>query len=161
MPQIAWKPAQYHTLTPYLTLRGAAQAIEFYKKAFGAEELYRMTDPNGAITHAELRIGDSVMMMGEEAPAMGATSPATLGGSTAGLLIYVADCDQAFAHAIKAGATAVQPPETMFWGDRYGQLKDPFGHRWSLATHVKDVTPEEMAKAQEAWMKQNTAPKAG
>jgi PhnB protein len=155
MAETAWKPSQYHTLTPFLTLRGAAQAIEFYKKAFGAEELYRMAGPDGAVMHAELRIGDSVVMMGEEAPEMGATSPSTLGGSTSGLLLYASDCDQAFARAIKAGATSVQAPTDMFWGDRYGTLKDPFGHRWSIATHLKDVSPAEMEKAQEAWMKQN------
>jgi PhnB protein len=161
MAQIAWKPAQYHSLTPYLTLRGAAKAIEFYRKAFGAEELYRMAAPDGTVMHAELRIGDSVVMLGEEAPEMGASSPATLGGSTAGLLIYVERCDEAFQRAIQAGATALQPPVDMFWGDRYGQLKDPFGHRWSIATHVKDLSPEEMAKAQEAWTKENAArPKA-
>ena len=152
---IAWKPAQYHSLTPYLAVRGAPLAIEFYKKAFGAEELFRMAAPDGAVMHAELRIGDSVVMLGEESPEMGAPSPATLGGSPAGLLFYVEHCDQAFARALQAGATAVQPPADMFWGDRYGTVKDPFGHRWSIATHVKEVPPEEMARAQEAWMKEN------
>jgi PhnB protein len=161
MTKVAWKPAQYHTLTPFLTLRGAAQAIEFYKKAFGAEELLRMPGPDGTVMHAELRIGDSVVMMGEEAPEMGATSPATLGGATAGLMLYVQDCDRAFAQAVKAGATSVQEPTDMFWGDRYGQLKDPFGHRWSIATHVKDLTPEQLKRAEAAWMKENAGPKGG
>ncbi len=159
MANVPWKPAQYHTLTPFLSLRGAAPAIEFYKKAFGAEELYRMPGPGGSVMHAELRIGDSVVMMGEEAPEMGAPSPSTLGGSTSGLLIYVSDCDQAFERALKAGATTVQAPQDMFWGDRYGTLKDPFGHRWSIGTHVKDVSPDEMAKAQAAWVKQNAPAK--
>lgn len=158
MAQTAWKPAQYHTLTPYLTLRGAARAIEFYQRAFGAEELYRMSGPGGSVMHAELRIGDSVVMLGDEAPEMGVTSPSTLGGSTSGLLLYVADCDQAFERAIKAGATVVQKPEDMFWGDRYATLKDPFGHRWSIATHLRDVSPDEMQRAQEEWIKAN-APK--
>lgn len=153
MGPIAWKPAQYHTVTPFLTLRGAAQAVEFYKRAFGAEELFRMTDPGGTIMHAEVRIGDSVVMMGEEMPAMGVTSPATLGGASSGLLIYVPNCDDAFERAVKAGATSVQKPENMFWGDRYATVKDPFGHRWSLATHQRDLTPEEMKKAQEAWLR--------
>lgn len=156
--RIAWKPAQYHSLTPYLAVRGAPEAIEFYKKAFGAEELYRMAGPDGRVMHAEIRIGDSVLMLGEEAPQMGAPSPATLGGSPTGIHIYVEHCDQAFARATKAGATPVQPPADMFWGDRYGTVKDPFGHRWSLATHQKDLSPEEMAKAQEAWMKENMPP---
>jgi PhnB protein len=154
MAPTAWKPPQYHTVTPYLTVKRTSQAIDFYTKAFGAEELYRMEGPGGTVMHAELRIGDSVVMLGEESTDAGAISPQTLGGSPAGLHIYVADCDQAYARALKAGATAFQAPQDMFWGDRYGQLKDPFGHRWSIATHVKDMSPEEMKKAQDAWMKE-------
>ena len=160
MAATTWKPSQYHSLTPYLTLRSAAKAVDFYKKAFGAEELYRIEGPGGTVMHAELRIGDSVMMLGEETPEMGSTSPQTLGGSTAGLLIYVPDCDRAFARAIEAGATELQKPQEMFWGDRSGQLKDPFGHRWSIATHTRDVSPEEMKRAQDAWLKENSGPKA-
>lgn len=155
MAKTEWKPKQYHSLTPMLTLRGAAQAIEFYKKAFGAEELYRMPAPDGTVMHAELRIGDSVVMLGEEMLEMAAPSPLALGGSTGGLLIYVERCDEAFARAVKAGATSVQAPADMFWGDRYGSVKDPYGHRWSLATHQKDLSPEQMKKAQEEWLKQN------
>jgi PhnB protein len=155
----SWKPALYHTVTPYISVRGAVQAIEFYKKAFGAEELYRMPGPDGRIMHAELRIGDSVVMLADENPEMGATSPATLGGSTAGLMIYVESCDHAFQRAVQAGATAEMPPMDMFWGDRYGTLKDPFGHRWSIGTHLRDMTPQEIIAASEAWMKQQAQQK--
>jgi len=147
-------PEGYHVVTPYLTLRNAAQAIEFYKSAFGAEQTVRMDGPDGKVMHAEIRIGDSVVMLGEESPQMGNNSPQTLGGTTAGLMIYSENVDQAFERAVKAGAKAVTPPTDMFWGDRYGTLTDPFGHKWSLGQHIRDVPPEEMAKAQEEWMKQ-------
>jgi PhnB protein len=147
-------PEGYHVVTPYLTLRNAAQAIEFYKSAFGAEQTVRMDSPDGKVMHAEIRIGDSVVMLGEESPEMGNHSPETLGGSTAGLMIYSENVDQAFERAIKAGAKAVMPPTEMFWGDRYARLTDPFGHKWSLGQHIRDVSPEEMAKAQEEWIKQ-------
>ncbi len=147
-------PDGYHVVTPYLTVRNAGQAIDFYKKAFGAEESVRMDSPDGKVMHAEIRIGDSVVMLGDENPQMGSNSPQTLGGTTAGLMIYCENVDQAFERAGQAGAKAISPPMDMFWGDRYGQLSDPFGHKWSIGQHVKDVSPEEMAKAQEAWMKQ-------
>ena len=147
-------PDGYHVVTPYLTVRNAAQAIDFYKKAFGAEQTVRMDSPDGKVMHAEIRIGDSVIMLGDENPQMGSNSPQTLGGTTAGLVIYSENVDQAFDRAVKAGAKSLSPPADMFWGDRYGQLVDPFGHKWSLGQHIRDVSPEEMAKAQETWMKQ-------
>jgi uncharacterized glyoxalase superfamily protein PhnB len=139
-------PDGYHTVTPHLAVRDAAKAIEFYAKAFGAEELFRMPGPGGVVMHAEVRIGDSIVMLGEEAPQMGASSPQTIGGSPVSLLIYVKDVDASFARAGKAGCTVEMPPEDMFWGDRYGKLVDPFGHKWALATHKEDVSPEDMAK---------------
>jgi len=143
-------PEGYHSVTPYLVLRQASDAIEFYKKAFGAAEIFRMPGPGGAIAHAEIRIGDSQIMMCEENPAMGAQSPQTLGGSPANLFLYVEDVDAAYKRAVDAGATATMPPKDMFWGDRYGKLVDPYGHEWSIATHVEDVTPEQMAERAQA-----------
>ena len=139
-------PDGYHTVTPHLAVRDAAKAIEFYARAFGAEERFRMPGPGGVVMHAELNIGDSVVMLGEEAPEMGASSPQTIGGSPVSLLIYVKDVDASFARADKAGCTVQMPLADMFWGDRYGKLLDPFGHHWALATHKEDVSPEEMAK---------------
>ncbi|MCI0570416.1 MAG: VOC family protein [Myxococcaceae bacterium] len=137
-------PEGYHTVTPYLVVRGAAKAIEFYKQAFGAEETVRMPGPDGTVMHAELRIGDSVVMLGDEAPGTGSRSPQTLGGTTGGLMLYVPDVDALCARALKAGATLAEPLKNVFWGDRYGKVTDPFGHTWSIATHVEDVSPEEM-----------------
>jgi uncharacterized glyoxalase superfamily protein PhnB len=132
-------------------VRGAAQAIEFYKKAFGAEELTRMPSPDGrTVMHAELQIGDSILFLADEFPEMGARSPKALGGSPVTIHLYVADVDAVFNRAIQAGATAQMPPTDMFWGDRYGKLTDPFGHVWSVATHTEDVPPEEMAKRAQA-----------
>jgi PhnB protein len=146
MSAVSYIPDGYHTVTPHLAVRNAAKALEFYAKAFGAEELFRMPGPGGVIMHAEVRIGDSNIMLGEEDPQRGATSPQTIGGSPVGLLIYVKDVDASFARAEKAGCTVQMPPTDMFWGDRYGKLVDPFGHHWSLATHKEDVSPEDMAK---------------
>lgn len=143
---VHFQPEGYHTLTPYLAVDNAAEAIEFYKRAFGAEERLRMPAPDGSIMHAELRIGDSVVMMGDENPDLGAPSPKTLGGSPAGVMIYVEDVDATFERAVAAGAKEEAPPMDMFWGDRFGKLVDPFGHKWSLATHIEDVGEEEMAK---------------
>jgi uncharacterized glyoxalase superfamily protein PhnB len=139
-------PDGYGTVTPHLVVRDAAKAIEFYAAAFGAEERYRMPGPGGVVMHAELKIGDSIVMLGEEAPQMGASSPLAIGGSPVSLMMYVKDVDASFARAGKAGCTVRMPPTDMFWGDRYGQLQDPFGHHWALATHKEDVSPEEMAK---------------
>jgi PhnB protein len=137
-------PEGYHTLTPYLTVRDAARAIEFYKQAFGAEARGVMKGPDGKVMHAELRIGDSIVMLADEYPEIGAVSPHALGGSSTGLHIYVEDVDSAFDRAVKAGATVDMPVSDMFWGDRYGKLVDPFGHKWSIATHTADLSLEEM-----------------
>jgi PhnB protein len=147
-------PEGYHTLTPYLTVRDAARAIEFYKKAFGAEDRGAMKGPDGKIMHAELKIGDSIVMLADEFPQYGAVSPETVGGSCSGLHIYVQDVDAAFDRAVKAGASTEMPVSDMFWGDRYGKLKDPFGHKWSIATHTADLSMEEMKKGMEEAMAQ-------
>ncbi len=139
-------PAGYHTVTPYLVVRGANEAIEFYKKAFGAQEMLRMPMPDGKIVHAEIKIGDSVVMLGEENPQMGAKSPQSLGGSPVSIFLYVPEVDATYKQAIAAGAKQVMPPADQFWGDRFGKLTDPFGHEWGLATHTEDVAPEELMK---------------
>jgi PhnB protein len=139
-------PDGYHTITPYLIIRGAAQAMEFYAKAFGAKEQFKMPAPDGKIGHAEMRIGNSVIMLADENPAMGHKSPATLGGSPIGMMIYVEDCDAVFNQAVKAGAQVERPLTTQFYGDRNGGVKDPFGFSWYIATHVEDVSPEEMER---------------
>ncbi len=146
MSSIKPVPDGYHSVTPHLAIRGAAAAIEFYAKAFGAEELFRMPGPGGIVMHAEVRLGDSIVMLGEESPEMGATAPPTIGGSAVGLLLYVGDVDAACNRATSAGCTLEMPPTDMFWGDRYCKLRDPFGHKWSIATHKEDVSPEEMAR---------------
>ncbi|MGA8892652.1 MAG: VOC family protein [Anaeromyxobacteraceae bacterium] len=139
-------------LIPGLALRGAAEAIAFYEKAFGAKELSRMTGPDGKIMHAELKLGDRVLFVGDEAPEMGAPSPLALGGSPVSLMHYVKDVDAVFARAVAAGAKSVMPPADMFWGDRFGSLVDPWGHRWALATHKADLTPKQMKKAMDEWL---------
>jgi PhnB protein len=140
-------PDGYHTITPYMTVRDAARAIEFYKQAFGAKEKGVMKGPDGRVMHAELIIGDSTFMLGDEAPEYGALSPQSTGGAGMGLHIYTEDVDSAFDHAVKAGAQVEMPVMDMFWGDRYGKLADPFGHKWSIATHKKDMSVEEMDAA--------------
>jgi PhnB protein len=147
-------PEGYRTITPYMTVRDAARAIEFYKQAFGAEEKGVMKGPDGKIGHAELRIGDSIIMLGDEFPEFGSLSPQSTGGVGMGLHIYIEDVDSAFDRAVKAGATVEMPVADMFWGDRYGKLVDPFGHKWSIGTHKRDVTMEEMEEAQKEFMKQ-------
>ena len=147
-------PAGYHTATPYLTVNDCARAIDFYKKAFNAQVLVRMEAPGGKIGHAEIKIGDSMIMLGDEMPGNAARSPQSLGGTTAGIMLYVTDADASYKQAVDAGAKADMPPTDMFWGDRYGKLTDPFGHSWSIATHKEDVAPEEMKKrAQDAMAK--------
>jgi PhnB protein len=146
-------PNGYHVVTPYLTIRGAGEALEFYKRAFGAEEIARMPDPSGKIMHAEMKIGDSFIMLGDENPQYN-RSPKSLGGTAVGLHLYVPDVDAAFARAVGAGATAKMPPMDMFWGDRFAKLTDPFGHEWSLATHKEDVSPEEMDRRAKAAFQQ-------
>jgi PhnB protein len=137
-------PPGYHTVTPYLVVRGAAQAIDFYQRAFGATELFRMADPNGKIGHAEIRIGDSPIMLADEFPEVGAVSPQTAGGSSVGLYLYVDNVDALAAQAVAAGATVERAVKTEFYGDRSGTFRDPFGHKWTIATHVEDVSPEEI-----------------
>jgi PhnB protein len=139
-------PEGYHSLTPYLYVSDGKAAIEFYKRAFGARELLRMDGPDGKIGHAELRIGDSVIMLADEHPQMGALSPKTVGGSPSSLLLYVENVDQVFDRAVKEGATVLRPVANQFYGDRSGGLKDPFGHQWYVSTHVEDVPPEELKK---------------
>lgn len=136
-------PDGYHSITPYLYVPSAAEAIDFYTQAFGATELQRLETGDGAVMHAEIRIGNSVIMLSDENPEMGGPSPKTLGGHTSSLLVYTEDCDALYAQAVAAGADATRPVELQFWGDRMGAVTDPFGHQWSLATHVEDVTPEE------------------
>ena len=148
-------PEGYHTVTPYLTIRDAARAIEFYKQAFGAKEHFRMNAPDGTVGHAELRIGDSIVMLSEENPKGDCRSPAALNGTTISLFLYVEDVDQVFAQAVRAGATVSMPVTDMFWGDRHGQVSDPFGHRWSIATHKEDLSPEEVGeRARKAFAQQ-------
>jgi len=139
-------PDNYHVTTPYLIVRGAARAIEFYKQAFGATESMRMPGPNGRIMHAEVRVGGAAIMLADEAPEMGIRSPETLGGSPVIILLYVEDVDAVTARAIAAGAKAVRPVQDQFYGDRSGTIADPFGHVWTIATHKEDVSPEEMQR---------------
>ncbi len=139
-------PEGYHTATPYLIIKDAARAIEFYKKAFGATELMRMADPSGRIGHAEIRIGDSPIMLADEVPEMGHRSPQSLGGSPVSILLYVEDVDALFSQAVAAGAKVQRPVQDQFYGDRIGGVTDPFGHVWYIATHKEDVSPEEMRK---------------
>lgn len=154
---VAPVPPGYHTVTPYLIVRGAAQAIEFYKQAFGAEEVMRLPMPDGSIAHAEIKIGDSHVMLGEENPAWGNKSPTTLGGTGGGLMIYLPDVDAAFARAVAAGAAVTKPVEDQFYGDRSGSVTDPFGHVWTLSTHVEDVAPEEIQRRMDAMFAQPQA----
>ena len=145
-------PDGYRTATPYLIVKGAAEAIEFYKRAFGATETLRMADPQGKIHHAEIRIGDSMIMLADEQPAMGYRSPRSIGGSSVSFLLYLEDVDAVFERAVKAGAKAQQPVKNQFYGDRSGTLEDPFGHVWTVATHIEDVPPEEMRRRAAAAM---------
>jgi PhnB protein len=142
-------PPGYHTVTPYLVLNDASKAIEFYKKAFKAVEKVRMAAPGGKVGHAELQIGDSMIMLADEFPQMGIKSASSLGGSPVMLNLYVDDSDAWFERAVKAGATAVRPMKDQFYGDRSGSVRDPFGFEWHLSTHTEDVPPEEMKKRAE------------
>ena len=138
-------PEGYHSITPYLIFKGAAAAIDFYKKAFGATELFRMPDASGKrVGHAELKIGDSHIMLADESPEMGYLSPQTLGGTPVSILLYVEDVDGTVPRAVAAGAKLVRPIKDQFYGDRSATLHDPFGHVWTIATHIKDVSAEEM-----------------
>ena len=143
-------PEGYSTVTPYLIVADAAKAIDFYTRAFGAQELMRFGDPDGKIMHAELRIGDSRIMLADEAPQMGYRGPLALGGSATSIMLYVHDVDRVFNRAIEAGAREQQALKDQFYGDRSGTLTDPFGHVWTIATHVEDVSEEEMRRRMEA-----------
>ncbi len=145
-------PEGYHSITPHLVLNDTNAAIDFYKKAFSAEELFRMPGPGGqGVMHAEIRIGNSPVMMADEWPGQGPKSPKTLGGTTATIHIYVENVDKAFEQAVAAGAKTEMPPMDMFWGDRYAKVSDPFGVSWSIATHTRDMTPQEIEKGAEAF----------
>jgi PhnB protein len=146
MAQVKPVPNGYHNVTPYLIVDGAAKAIDFYKKVFGATEKMRMPSPGGKVGHAELTLGDSMIMLADEHPEMGARAPHAYGGSAVSLMLYVPDVDATVATAIAGGAKVVRKVENQFYGDRMGTIDDPFGHRWYVATHVEDVPPEEMAK---------------
>jgi PhnB protein len=146
-------PDGYHTVTPYLIVNDASRAIDFYTKAFGAKELSRFEMPGGKIGHAEIKIGDSPVMLAEEFPEMGAVSPKSLGGTPVGICLYVKDVDALAAQATAAGAKVVRPVQDQFYGDRSGTFEDPFGHKWTLSTHKEDVPDEEMHKRMEAAMK--------
>jgi PhnB protein len=150
-------PKGYAVLTPHLTVKGAAQAIDFYKHAFGAKERMRMAAPGGRIGHAELQIGPCAFMLADEFPGTACPSPATLNGTASSFYLYVDRVDASFARALEAGATSVMPPMDMFYGDRMGTLKDPFGHIWTLATHIEDVPPKEMAKRSKEAMEKMAA----
>jgi PhnB protein len=139
-------PDGYPRVTPYLTIDGAAAAIDFYIQVFGAKERMRLPDPSGKIGHAELELGDSVIMLADVYPEMSGLSPKAIGGTPVTIFLYVEDVDATYDRAVKAGAKPLEPVENKFYGDRAGQFEDPFGHRWSVATHVEDVPPDEMAK---------------
>ena len=155
---VNFQPDGYHAVTPYLIVKGAAKAIEFYKEALGAEELFRISGPDGSVGHAEIKIGDSILMLGDECPAWGAKAPD--GPTPIGLMFYVPDVDARFAKAVAAGATVKKAVQDQFYGDRSGSLTDPFGHTWTIATHVEDVAPEEMGRRAAEWMAKNAQPQA-
>ena len=143
-PEVKPIPEWMHSITPHLVCAGAAEAIEFYKQAFGAVELGRLAGPPGKLIHAAIRIGDSAVMLVDEMPECGALGPKARGGSSVTIHLQVEDVDAVVARAVAAGAKITMPVDDMFWGDRYGQIEDPFGHSWSVATHVRDVSPEEL-----------------
>jgi PhnB protein len=147
-------PDGYHSVTPYLIVKGADGAIDFYKKVFGASERMRMAGPNGTIGHAEIEIGGSAIMLADEFPDMGYRSPKAIGGTPVSIMLYVQDVDSCFERAVAAGAKALRPVENQFYGDRSGTLEDPFGHVWTISTHKEDLSPEELRKRAEAFMKE-------
>ena len=150
-------PEGYHTLTPTLTIKNAREALDFYQRALGASVVHCMDGPDGSVMHAEMTVGDSRFMFSDEFPEWGVVSPQTLGGTPVNLYLYVADADAAFAQAIREGAKELRPPTTEFWGDRMGQFLDPFGHKWTVATRVENVSDEETVRRGEEWMKENSA----
>lgn len=139
-------PNGFSTITPHIVIKDCAKAIEFYKKALGAKELYKSLMPDGRVMHAMIQIGNSFVMMADEFPEMSSVGPTTLGGTSFVLHIYTDDADKLYKQAIDAGSIPIMPVSEMFWGDRYGQIQDPYGHRWAIATHVKDVNPQEFEK---------------
>jgi PhnB protein len=145
-------PEGYHTATPYLAVDDAAEALEYYKKAFGAKERGRMETPDGKIGHAEIQIGDSIVMLSDPLPQAATRTPKELGGTSASVFVYVEDVDSFVQKAVDAGATITMEVSDQFWGDRFGTIADPFGHVWSVATHIEDVPPEEMAERAKAAM---------
>lgn len=151
-PKVKAVPKGFRTANPALTIAGCAKAIEFYKKAFNAKELMRMEMPGGGIAHAELKIGNSIIMMSDEFPPMNALSPKTIGGSGSRLVLYVRNCDRVFKRAVKAGATSNLEPTDMFWGDRWSQVTDPFGHVWAISTHKEDLTMDQLTERSQKWM---------
>lgn len=162
MAKVKSVPEGFHTVTPYLVVDDGARAIDFYQQAFGAKEIMRMPGPDGKVSHAEIRIGDSIIMLGPAQADTGVRSPQSVGSSTVSIFLYLDDVDSTFKKALSAGAKEAQALADQLWGDRYGRLTDPFGHSWSLATHKEDVSPEEMNKRmQEAAKKQQRAQTAG
>jgi PhnB protein len=143
-------PEGYHSVTPYLVMKGAARALDFYKSAFGAQELFRMDGPNGTIGHAEMKIGDSIIMLADESPETGHLGPDMERGTPVGMMVYVEDCDAVFHRAVGAGAKEMRPLEDQFYGDRSGTVKDPFGHVWMISTHKEDLSPEEISRRAQA-----------
>jgi PhnB protein len=145
-------PEGYNTVTPYLAVPNAAEAIDFYARALGAKERSRMAGPGGSVMHAELEVGDSLIMLSDPFPQASTKTPKDLGGTSVNIFLYVDDIDAAYKQAIDAGATSLMEPDDMFWGDRFGSVEDPFGHTWTIATHIEDVSPEEMQKRSEEFM---------
>jgi PhnB protein len=150
-------PEGYQTVTPYLAVDDATAAIDFYQRAFGAKERVRMSGPGDSIMHAELEIGDSLLMLSDPFPQASTRPPKDLGGTSASIFLYVEDIDAVYKQAIDAGGSSLMEPDDMFWGDRFGSVQDPFGHSWTIATHIEDVPPEEMEKRSEAFMAQMAA----
>lgn len=145
-PSVQPIPDGYPRVTPYLCVDGAAAAIAFYQQVFGAQERVRMADPSGRVGHAELALGDSMLMLADEHPEIGVVGPRTIGGTPVTIAVYVEDVDATVTRAVESGATVLRPVDDQFYGDRSGQFEDPFGHRWSVSTHVEDVSPEEMKR---------------
>jgi PhnB protein len=149
-------PPGFHSVTPYLYIRNAAEALDFYKRALNATELFRLPAPDGKIMHAEIKIGDSIIMLADEFPEMNACSPQHYGGSAVGLMVYCENVDALFAQALSAGGKEFRPIQNQFYGDRSGTFLDPFGHQWTLSTHVEDVSPEEIDRRFSAMMQQQS-----
>ena len=152
MPQPV--PEGYHTITPYLAVENASEAIDFYQRAFGAQERVRMDGPGGSVMHAELQVGDSTIMLSDPFPQASTKPPKELGGTSVSIFAYVENIDDVYKQAIDAGASSLMEPDDMFWGDRFGSVQDPFGHSWTIATHIEDVEPAEMQRRSEEFMSQ-------